>query len=116
MLGRIRISDCSVGIHVVDKKAGLGVSRRRAFGPRLTPAMAQELQKNAERSGNRLMWIVAEERRYFFAFPVTEDGIGSGLLKTHSLTELRQYLPRGLVRADLQPSEAPSIIEIWHPV
>jgi hypothetical protein len=62
-----------------------------------------------------MMWIVAEGDGYFLAFPVTEDGIGSGWLAADSLTELRQNLPRGLVRSNVQPSETPGIIEIWTP-
>ena len=105
-----------VGIDTPYGKAQLDVTRLQAFGPRLTPSTALELQENVDRQGNCLLWIVAEERHYFYAFAVTEEGIGSGWLAAGSLTELRQCLPSGLVRSDVQPSETPpSIIEIWLP-
>jgi hypothetical protein len=74
------------------------------------------VQENADREGNWLIWVVAEEGDGFLAFVVTEDGIGTGFLEADSLIELRQYLPLGLLRSDLQPSETPDIVEIWHPV
>jgi hypothetical protein len=61
------------------------------------------------------MWVVAEGDRYYYAFTVADDGIGSGWLAANSLAELRQYLPSGLVRSDIQPSQTPSIIEIGIP-
>jgi hypothetical protein len=60
-----------------------------------------------------MMWIVVEGNGYFLAFVVDEDGVGSGWLAGNSLTELRQNLPSGVVRSDVQPSETPGIIEIW---
>jgi hypothetical protein len=102
-------------IYIPCEKAEQDAGRLQTFGPRLTPSMAQELQGNADRQGNQLMWIVAEEYRHFYAVVVTEDGIGSGWFSADSLTELRQYLPLGLVRSDVQPSETPGVIEIWVP-
>jgi transcriptional regulator with XRE-family HTH domain len=92
---------------------GPDVSRFQAFGPRLTPSTAQQFQENADRQKNGVLWIVAEECRSFYAFAVTEDGVGSGWLAADSLAELRQYLPLGLFRSDVQPSETPGIIEVW---
>jgi hypothetical protein len=92
--------------HVVD------VTRLQAFGPQLTPSTARELQKIGKQC---LLWMIAEVHRSFYAFVVTEDGIGSGWLGADSLTELRRYLPSGLVRSNIQPSETPGIIEIWVP-
>jgi hypothetical protein len=61
------------------------------------------------------MWVVLEEGGYFVAFAVTEDGVGSGWLAADSLTELRQQLPSGLGRSNVQPSETPGVIELWAP-
>jgi hypothetical protein len=94
---------------------GLEISRLQAFGPRLTPSKAQELQENAGREEGHPLWMISEVRCYFYAFAVTEDGVGSGWLAADSLTKLRQYLPSGLVRSDVQPSETPGLIEIWVP-
>lgn len=92
---------------------GLDVSQFQGFGPRLTPSAAQQLQENAGRQKHCTAWMVTEKDRYFYAVVLTEDGIGSGWLAAESLTELRQYLPLGLVRSDVQPSETPGVIEIW---
>jgi hypothetical protein len=86
-----------------------------AFGSRLTPATAQQLQEDAGHRGAFMMWVVAERPGHFIAFSVTEDGIGSGWLAAGSLAELRQDLPSGLVRLHMQPSEVSSAIEIWLP-
>ncbi len=106
-------SECPVGIPMPCKKPESPAIQFQAFGPRLTPSTAQQLQEDAGRQGIGMMWVVAEGDGYFFAFPVTEDGVGSGWLAANSLTELRQNLPSGLVRSDVQPSETPDIIEIW---
>jgi hypothetical protein len=90
-------------------------TRLQAFGPRLTPSTAQQLQEDADRRGAGMMWIVLEEGGSFVAFTVTEDGVGSGWLAAKSLAELRQHLPSGLARSNVQPSETPGIIEIWGP-
>jgi hypothetical protein len=102
-----------MGLHIPRKGGEQGAYRLQAFGSRLTPSAAQELQENAGGRGNGLFWMVAEEHRRFYAFAVTEDGIGSGWLAADSLTELRECLPSGLVRSNVQPSETPDIIEIW---
>jgi hypothetical protein len=87
----------------------------KAFGSRLTPATAHQLQEDAGHLGAYMIWVVRERSGHFFAFPVTEDGIGSGWLAAGSLAELRQDLPSGLVRSHMQPSEVPSAVEIWLP-
>lgn len=94
---------------------GVDFRRLQAFGPRLTPSTAQELQKIGGRQKQCLLWMIAEMHRFFYAFVVTEDGIGSGWLAADSLTKLRRYLPLGLVRSGIQPSETPGVIEIWIP-
>jgi hypothetical protein len=94
---------------------GVDISRLQAFGPRLTPSTAKEFQENAGRQEGHPLWMISEVHRYFYAFAVTEDGVGSGWLAADSLTKLRQYLPSGLVRSDVQPSETPGVIEIWMP-
>jgi hypothetical protein len=90
-------------------------TRLQAFGPRLTSSTARQLQEDASRNGAGMMWVVIEEGGYFVAFAVTEDGVGSGWLVADSLAELRQHLPSGLARSDIQPSETPGVIEIWGP-
>jgi hypothetical protein len=105
--------ECLIGLHTPRKEAEQGACRLQAFGPQLTRSAAQELQENAGGRGNGVLWMVAEEYRRFYAFAITEDGIGSGWLAADSLSELRQYLPPGLVRSNIQPSETPDIIEIW---
>ena len=82
--------------------------------PPLTPERAQVLQGELERGGVWLVWFVVEEERRFIALPVTEDGVEAGIIIASSLTRLRQSMPLGLVRSDLQPSELPGVIEVWH--
>lgn len=108
--------------HLIERPVGISCNksnlhdrRLQAFGPQLTSSTVQQLQEDADRQGDSMMWIVVEEHGYFLAVSVTEDGVGSGWLAGDSLTELRQHLPLGLVRSDVQPSETPSIIEIWCP-
>jgi hypothetical protein len=84
--------------------------------PLLALERAQVLQGESERGGVWLVWIVVEEKRMFVALPVTEDGIQAGTITASSLTRLRQIMPLGLVRSDLQPSELPGVIEVWHAV
>jgi hypothetical protein len=86
-----------------------------AFGSRLTPTAAQQLQEDVGHRGACMMWVVAERPGHFIAFSVTEDGIGSGWLAAGSLPELRQDLPSRLVRCHMQPSEVPGVVEIWLP-
>jgi hypothetical protein len=111
-MGRQAI-ECLIGLNIPREEAERG--RLQAFGPQLTRSAAQELQENAGGRGNGLFWMVTEEDHRFYAFAVTEAGIGSGWLAADSLTELRQCLPSGLVRSNIQPSETPDIIEIWVP-
>jgi hypothetical protein len=121
-----KLADIAAALHVPlryfygeikqnETSQGLDVSRLQAFGPRLIPSTAQELQENAGREEESLVWMIAEVHRYFYAFVVREDGVGSGWLGAESLTKLRQYLPSGLVRSDVQPSETPGLVEIWIP-
>lgn len=92
------------------------LTRLQAFGSRLTPSTAQQLQEDAGRNGVGMIWVVIEEEgRYYVAFTVTEDGVGSGWLAANSLAELRQQLPLGLLRSNIELSETPGIVEIWGP-
>jgi hypothetical protein len=84
--------------------------------PPLTLERAQVFQGELEREGGWLVWIVLETKRRFVALPVTEDGVQAGIITASSLTKLRQSMPLGLVRSDLQPSELPGVIEVWHSV
>jgi hypothetical protein len=102
-----------VGTHMPCKKPEPFSSRMQAFGPQLTPATAQKLKEDADRQGAGMMWMVVEEDGCFRALVVTEDGVGSGWLTADSLTGLRQRLPLGIVRSDIQPSETPDIVEVW---
>jgi transcriptional regulator with XRE-family HTH domain len=121
-----KLADVAAALHIpvryfyCETKQGessqvVDVRRLQAFGPRLTPSTAQELQEIGGRQKRCLLWMIAEVHRFFYAFVVTEDGVGSGWLTADSLTKLRRYLPSGLVRSNIQPSETPGVIEIWMP-
>jgi hypothetical protein len=108
------LSSRSVTMHMREKSEP-PLTRLQAFGSRLTPSTAQQLQEDAGRNGAGMIWLVIEEGGYYVAFTVTEDGVGSGWLAADSLAELREQLPLGLLRSNIQQSETPGIIEIWGP-
>lgn len=78
---------------------------------------AQKLQVEADWVDKDLVWLVLEQvDGSFLARPLTEDGAMSSILTAETLTELRQRLPLGLIRSDIQPAEIPGIVEVWHSI
>jgi hypothetical protein len=78
-------------------------------------AEAQKLQTEADWAQKNLVWLVTEQDDgRFIARPLTDDGVLPSTLVADSLTELRQLLPLGLLRSDIQPAELPGIVEVWH--
>ncbi|HXD26370.1 MAG TPA: hypothetical protein VN609_10595 [Propionibacteriaceae bacterium] len=87
----------------------------RSRGSDMKWAEAQKLQTEADWAKKDLVWLVMEQDGgRFIARPLTDDGLLPSILIADSLTKLRQLLPLGLLRSDIQPAELPGVVEVWH--
>jgi len=85
----------------------------------LTPGMAREVQREATRRGDVLVWTVFDSPLDFQGKMVVRPF--SGRMNTpllvrgvaDTLDEIRLLLPEGLYRLDRHKDDVPSIVETW---
>jgi hypothetical protein len=79
---------------------------------------ARAIQADAARTHPLFAWIVMQDLPEYpgaFVARLVTDAPTPYVLLGHTLAEIQASLPPGLVRSERQPSDPPTVVEVWFP-